>query len=152
MVGTRRHAAAAVLVAALMAGGSARAADEPATPALAGTTWRAETITGRPVLDSAASTITFEADGRVSGQGGCDRYFGTSTIAGEQRTNIQFNTSRRNPAPISRSRSSVAVLSGAKRHKPGARYRSSQPMVGILNSAPARMPVGQREVTAFCLV
>ena len=27
-----------------------------------------------------------------------------------------------------------------------------QPMVGILNSAPARMPVGQREVTAFCLV
>ena len=26
------------------------------------------------------------------------------------------------------------------------------PMVGILNSAPARMPVGQREVTAFCLV
>ena len=28
----------------------------------------------------------------------------------------------------------------------------SYPMVGILNSAPARMPVGQREVTAFCLV
>ncbi len=28
----------------------------------------------------------------------------------------------------------------------------AQPMVGILNSAPARMPVGQREVTAFCLV
>jgi hypothetical protein len=27
-----------------------------------------------------------------------------------------------------------------------------QPMVGILNSAPARMPVGQREVIAFCLV
>ena len=25
-------------------------------------------------------------------------------------------------------------------------------MVGILNSAPARMPVGQRVVTAFCLV
>ena len=25
-------------------------------------------------------------------------------------------------------------------------------IVGILNSAPARMPVGQREVIAFCLV
>jgi heat shock protein HslJ len=83
MAGRRRYAAAAVLLAALMAGGSARAADEPAA-ALAGTTWRAETITGRPVIDCAASTITFEADGRVSGRGGCNRYFGTSTIAGEQ--------------------------------------------------------------------
>jgi heat shock protein HslJ len=81
MAGTRRHAAAVVLLVALMAGGAAKAAD---APALAGTTWRAETITGRPVVDSAASTITFEADGRVSGHGGCNRYFGTSTIAGEQ--------------------------------------------------------------------
>ena len=76
--------AAAALLVALMAGGGAMAADEPAAPALAGTTWRAETITGRPVIDSAASTITFEADGRVSGRAGCNRYFGTSTIAGEQ--------------------------------------------------------------------
>jgi heat shock protein HslJ len=38
---------------------------------------------GRPVIDSSASTITFEADGRVSGRGGCNRYFGTSTTAGE---------------------------------------------------------------------
>jgi heat shock protein HslJ len=69
------------LLVALMAGSAAKAAD---APALAGTTWRAETITGRPVLDFAASTITFEADGRVSGHGGCNRYFGMSTIAGEQ--------------------------------------------------------------------
>ena len=75
---------AAALLVALMAGGGAMAADEPAAPALAGTTWWAETITGRPVIDSAASTITFEADGRVSGRAGCNRYFGTSTIAGEQ--------------------------------------------------------------------
>jgi putative lipoprotein len=65
-------------------GWRSQAADEPAAPALAGTTWRAETIMGRPVIDSAASTITFEADGRVSGRGGCNRYFGPSTIAGEQ--------------------------------------------------------------------
>src|SRR5262245_8027867 len=79
-----RCRAAAVLLAALMAGGAAQAADEPAAPALAGTTWRAETIMGGPVIDSAASAITFAADGRVSGRGGCNRYFGTSTIAGEQ--------------------------------------------------------------------
>jgi heat shock protein HslJ len=85
MAGRWRYAAAAVLLAVLMAGGSARAADEPVAAApLAGTTWRAETITGRPVIDAAASTIAFEADGRVSGRGGCNRYFGTSTIAGEQ--------------------------------------------------------------------
>jgi heat shock protein HslJ len=50
-------------------------------PGLAGTTWRAETIMGRPVIDSAASTITFEADGRVSGRGGCNRYFGTRVVS-----------------------------------------------------------------------
>ncbi len=48
---------------------------------LVGTTWRAETIMGQPVMDYAASTITFEADGRIHGRGGCNRYFGTITIA-----------------------------------------------------------------------
>jgi putative lipoprotein len=73
--------AAAVLLAALITNGGAKAADEPTAPGLAGTTWRAETIMGRPVIDSAASTITFEADGRVSGRGGCNRYFGTRVVS-----------------------------------------------------------------------
>jgi heat shock protein HslJ len=59
-------------------------ADEPDHAGLIGTTWRAETIMGRPVIDDAASTISFEADGRVHGRGGCHRYFGSSTIDGEQ--------------------------------------------------------------------
>jgi putative lipoprotein len=84
MAPRRRYKAAAVLLAALITNGGAKAADEPTAPGLAGTTWRAETIMGRPVIDPAASTITFEADGRVSGRGGCNRYFGTSTIAGDQ--------------------------------------------------------------------
>jgi heat shock protein HslJ len=83
MVRRRRRGAAAVLLVAVTAAVGTRAADEPAT-SLAGTTWRAETIMGRPVIDASASTITFEADGRVSGRGGCNRYFGTSTVAGEQ--------------------------------------------------------------------
>ena len=76
--------AAAVSLAALMAGGAAQAANEVAAPALAGTTWRAATIMGRPVVDSATLTLTFETDGRVSGRGACNPYFGTSKIAGEQ--------------------------------------------------------------------
>ena len=76
-------ALSALAFAALMAAGS-EAAGQPADARLAGTTWRAETIMGRPVIDSAASTITFQADGRVHGHGGCNRYFGSVTIAGEQ--------------------------------------------------------------------
>jgi heat shock protein HslJ len=59
-------------------------ATQAADGGLTGTTWQAETIIGRPVIDSSASTITFEADGRVHGRGGCNRYFGAATIDGEQ--------------------------------------------------------------------
>jgi heat shock protein HslJ len=78
-------AVAGVAFAALMAVGC-EGAGEPAGVDLTGTTWRAETIMGRPVIDSSASTITFEADGRVHGGGGCNRYFGSGTMDGEQIT------------------------------------------------------------------
>ena len=67
-----------------MASAGCSAADEAATPQLAGTTWRAETIMGRPVVENSAATITFEPDGRVHGGSGCNRYFGTSTIDGDR--------------------------------------------------------------------
>ena len=73
-------AAAAMALGILMTVAGCQAADQRLT----GTTWRAETIMGRPVVDSSASTISFEADNRVQGRGGCNRYFGTSTITGEQ--------------------------------------------------------------------
>lgn len=53
------------------------AGDGPLPPGLVGTTWRAETIAGQPVADGAASTLSFLADGRVAGLGGCNRYAGT---------------------------------------------------------------------------
>jgi putative lipoprotein len=74
---------AALTLGNLMAGAGCTTTDEPATR-LPGTTWRAETIMGRPVIDASASTITFEADGRVHGRGCCNRYFGASTIDGER--------------------------------------------------------------------
>jgi heat shock protein HslJ len=77
-----RFRAAAVALGILMAGVGCSTADEPATP-LAGS-WRAETIIGRPVIDDSTSTVNFEADGRVHGRGGCNRYFGSSTIEGDQ--------------------------------------------------------------------
>jgi heat shock protein HslJ len=47
---------------------------------LIGTSWRAEDIGGRGVIDSAQTTITFDAEGRVAGSGGCNRYFGPVTV------------------------------------------------------------------------
>jgi heat shock protein HslJ len=49
---------------------------------LIGTSWRAEDIGGRGVIDNAQTTITFDAEGRVAGSGGCNRYFGPVTIEG----------------------------------------------------------------------
>jgi putative lipoprotein len=51
---------------------------------LVGTSWRAETIIGRPVIDIAASTLTFEVDRSVHGSGGCNRYFGPVAIDRER--------------------------------------------------------------------
>lgn len=51
---------------------------------LTDTTWLAEDIRGGGVIDSAQSTISFEAAGAVSGSGGCNRYRGAVTIDGKQ--------------------------------------------------------------------
>jgi heat shock protein HslJ len=94
MARTPRSRVAAIALGILMTGGGCTTADDPATPQLAGTTWRAETIMGRPVLDSSASTITFEADGRIHGGGGCNRYFGSSTVDGAQLALGQLGSTR----------------------------------------------------------
>ncbi len=57
-----------------------------AQASLTGTSWLAEDIGGRGVIDEAQTTITFEAEGRVAGSGGCNRYFGAATIKGDAIT------------------------------------------------------------------
>jgi heat shock protein HslJ len=93
MARTPRSEVAAIALGILMTGAGCTIANDPA-PRLAGTSWRAETIMGRPVLDAAASTITFEADGRVHGAGGCNRYFGSSTVDGAQLAFGQLGATR----------------------------------------------------------
>jgi heat shock protein HslJ len=48
----------------------------PPLAELVGTSWRAVTIDGQPVAGGVSSTLTFLADGRVAGSGGCNRYAG----------------------------------------------------------------------------
>lgn len=47
------------------------------------TSWLAEDIRGRGVIDDAQSTVSFDGDGRVSGSGGCNRFIGSVEIRGE---------------------------------------------------------------------
>jgi putative lipoprotein len=59
---------------------------DPAQASLRGTSWLAEDIGGRGVIDRAQTTISFEPDDRVAGSGGCNRYFGSVTIEGDAIT------------------------------------------------------------------
>jgi heat shock protein HslJ len=51
-------------------------------PNLAGTTWLAEDIDGRGVIDDLQSTLGFETNEQVFGMAGCNRFFGSVTVDG----------------------------------------------------------------------
>jgi putative lipoprotein len=79
----RNLAAVATLVVLAGCTGSAENTMAETTSAdLIGSTWLAEDIGGRGVIDNAQTTITFDAEGGVAGSGGCNRYFGPVTIEG----------------------------------------------------------------------
>jgi heat shock protein HslJ/uncharacterized membrane protein len=71
---------AAVLVLALLLLPACRSAPPPpaaaATHPLVGTSWLAEDIDERGVVDRVQSTLTFDSAERVSGRAGCNQYFG----------------------------------------------------------------------------
>lgn len=58
------------------------AAGQSGTPDLLGRAWVAEDIGGRGVVDRARSEITFTAEGRAQGSGGCNRFSGSYTRDG----------------------------------------------------------------------
>jgi heat shock protein HslJ len=51
---------------------------------LTGSTWLAEDIDGRGVLDGPPSTLSFEEGQRVAGSAGCNRFTGTAATDGER--------------------------------------------------------------------
>jgi putative lipoprotein len=60
----------------------AREAAAPEAPGLVGRVWIAEDIAGRGVVDRSRTSLSFGADGRVSGLAGCNRYNGSYTLDG----------------------------------------------------------------------
>jgi len=70
---------------------------------LVGTTWRLEDLPGTAVLDSAAPTLEFPAEGQAAGNASCNRFSGPVTIAG---TAITFG-----PQAVTRMACPEAVMS-----------------------------------------
>lgn len=66
---------------------------------LEGPTWLAEDIQGGGVIDNAQSKIAFAAGGKVTGSGGCNRLFGSATIAGDALSFGGIGTTRMACAP-----------------------------------------------------
>lgn len=82
---TAKAALALVGVAfALASGCSLMRPASPSTPKveLTGSTWVAEDIDGKGVIDNAQSTLVFGTDGRVSGRAACNQYGGKVTLNG----------------------------------------------------------------------
>jgi heat shock protein HslJ len=53
---------------------------------LVGTTWRLEDLPGTAVVDSAAPTLEFPAEGQAAGNASCNRFSGPVTVAGDSIT------------------------------------------------------------------
>jgi len=91
-----RHIAAAALAVTLAActdAGTAASSGASATPAPAPavtdlkaalwpSSWVVTEIAGKPAISGSEPTLAFDADGKVSGNGTCNRYAGASTIEG----------------------------------------------------------------------
>ncbi len=58
-------------------------ADEPTAMAPVGA-WTVETIGDAGVLDQSEPSLIIQADGRVNGSSGCNRYSGTATLADDE--------------------------------------------------------------------
>lgn len=67
--------------------------------ALLGRTWHAQDIGGGAVLAEQRPAVTFEARGRITGTGGCNRLTGTAKISGSSVAISDVGTTRMACAP-----------------------------------------------------
>jgi heat shock protein HslJ len=61
----------------------------PSAPSIEGITWRAEDIGGGGIIDRSRATLTFGADGRVSGSASCNHYSGSYAL---ERGTLSFTS------------------------------------------------------------
>ncbi|HEY7365168.1 MAG TPA: META domain-containing protein [Methylomirabilota bacterium] len=77
-----------VAAVALLAAACRTTTDPSPSPSLMGTSWRAEEIDGRAVLERVESSLTFDSAQRIVGQAACNRYFGALEL-GEGRIRLK---------------------------------------------------------------
>ncbi|HSF04684.1 MAG TPA: META domain-containing protein [Methylomirabilota bacterium] len=88
---------------------------DPSPPAsLIGTSWRAEEIDGRAVLERVESTLTFDGAQRIVGQAACNRYFGALELGeGRIRLKPEGTTRMACPPPVMEQESRFLAALGA---------------------------------------
>ena len=90
----------------------------PSAPSIEGIVWRAEDIGGGGIIDRSRATLTFGADGRISGSASCNNYSGsytldrgalsfTSTMVATQKACV--------PSLMDQERRFLAILGAARR-------------------------------------
>lgn len=62
-------------------------------------TWQVEDIDERGIVDRSMTTLEFSDEGRVGGRGGCNRYFGTVEIDGDNMSFSALGSTRMACAP-----------------------------------------------------
>lgn len=75
----RLAALAAILVTAMACGNTSGSS----APSLSGTSWTIVSINRFPTVANAQPTTDFSADGKVSGNAGCNTFSGTYTVTGD---------------------------------------------------------------------
>ena len=81
-----RDAAFLLVLAAWGCGGKSEVpapAAEAVSVELPGTSWVLEDLAGAPVVQRGRATLEFDASGRASGNGSCNRFSGPATISGD---------------------------------------------------------------------
>ena len=87
-------------------------------PSIEGIVWRAEDIGGGGIIDRSRATLTFDADGRISGSASCNQYSGsyaldrgalifTSALVATQKACV--------PSLMDQERRFLAILGAARR-------------------------------------
>lgn len=93
---------AAALSALLAACGIASPGAPGSGTALLDSAWELTAMDGQPVAAGPAPTLAIDADGRVSGDAGCNRYFGSAEVDGGTVTFSGLGATRRACADAAR--------------------------------------------------
>lgn len=90
----------------------------PSAPSIEGIVWRAEDIGGGGIIDRSRATLTFGADGRVSGSASCNSYTGSyARDRGTLSFTLALVTTEKACAPslMDQERRFLAMLGAARR-------------------------------------